>query len=199
MPKTARFFAAAAFIAVSLMSIASSHAQILAPNAYQVNYYSNATRQDQQVRIVNTGQVGSPIDTASGHGNVCADIYVFDANQEMIECCSCPITANGMLTLSLQNQLVGNPLTGVPADTGVVKIVSDGATAGNACDPQSITAPVNAAFRAFGTHAQAGAVTETLFLPAPLTTQEANFLGLACSFVNYLGSGRGVCSCSARP
>jgi hypothetical protein len=186
-------------LAVLAASATPSLAQALANDAYQVNYYANAINSDQQIRIVNTGQIGSPIDPATRHGAVCADIYVFDARQEMIECCSCSITANGLLTLSLQNQLASNPLTGVLPDTGVVKIVSDTVSSSGSCDAQSISAPINASLRAFGSHAQGGPLTETLFSTAPLTSQEANFLSLACSFVNYLGSGKGICTCSTRP
>src|ERR1700759_1801855 len=94
-------------------------------DVYEVNYFTGRTTNvDSTVRIINTGQQGTPI--SSGHGTVCADIYVFDNTQEMLECCACPITANGLLELSLQNNLLQNPLTGFPGpNSGVVKVVSD--------------------------------------------------------------------------
>src|SRR5690242_21832827 len=108
-------------------------------DAYQVNYFSDQLRvadvsaPDQFVRIINTGQIGSPIDSATNQGTVCADIYVFDTNQEMLECCSCPLTANALLTLSVQQNLVQSTLTNVRLISGVVKIVSD-----RGCDPTEI-------------------------------------------------------------
>ncbi len=209
------------------------YSQVVANDAYQVNYvgYGRAPVpndgvvefQRDQVRIINTGQIGSPIDAATNFGTACADLYVFDANQEMLECCSCPITANGLLTLDVNQQLLNSPLTGVVptttfdpvlgsvAGTAVVKVVAD-----RGCDETSITAPVNGALRAAATHGlnsllfvcdiRTGACSpqvtprnpnETLFQPAPLTVTEQQFLGQACSFVQYLGSGRGRCICGA--
>src|SRR4029077_10121767 len=95
-------------------------------DVYQVNYYANANSMaDSTVRIINTGQQGTPI--SAGHGTVCADIYVFDNTQEMLECWACPITANGILELPLHNNLMQNPLTGIAStpNSGVIKIVSD--------------------------------------------------------------------------
>jgi hypothetical protein len=169
---------------------------VVANDAYQVNYYSGGVG---TLRVINTGQVGSPIDTGTNHGKVCADIYVFDSNQEMLACCSCPITANGLLTVS-PAALLGNPLTGVqllanPAATGVIKIVSDNQP-GYGCDARSIINPVESGLRAWETHFQGtNVLTETAFAKAPLTNTEQAFLGQACSFVLYLGSGKGTCLC----
>jgi len=179
-----------------------------ANDAYQVNYFSNARSlfggvgevYDQTVSIINTGQIGSPIDPTTNQGTVCAEIYVFDTNQEMVSCCSCPITANGLLRLSVNDQLLGNVLTGAAPTSGVVKIVSD-----LSCNPFSIGQPVSGGLRAFATHQQGLSkgtteadeiITETEFQRAPLQDPEAGFLGNACSFVQYLGSGRGTCDCA---
>lgn len=70
---------------------------------------------DGTVRITNVGTSG---------GSLCADIYVFDPYQELAECCSCKITPDGLLTLSVSDNLTANTLTGVPLSSGVVKIVS---------------------------------------------------------------------------
>jgi hypothetical protein len=166
-------------------------------DVYQLNYYSNrnnSANADQTFRVVNPGTVGTPLST--GHGTICADIYVFDATQEMIECCSCPITANGLLELSLLKDLSQNPLTGFPApNSGVIKIVADSRTNCNE------TAPVpTPQLLAWGTHIQQPitgtfVTTEGEFGAAPLADAELAFLGQACSFVQYLGSGKGICSC----
>jgi len=55
------------------------------------------------VRIVNP----SHNDTAQ-NGTLCAFIYVFDDNEEMQECCGCPVTPDGMRTLSTINDLTSN-------------------------------------------------------------------------------------------
>jgi hypothetical protein len=56
--------------------------------------------------------------------------------------------------------------------------------------------------RPWGTHLQvtggAVLVTETEKRPVPLSAAEASFLPTACSFVQYLGTGFGICkSCRA--
>jgi hypothetical protein len=130
---------------------------------------------------------------------------VFDTTQEMLECCHCPITANGIAELSVLNDLTQEPLTGFPApDAGVIKVVSD-----IRCNEQ---APVPyPTLLGWATHIQqpttgSFVTTEDSFKKAPLssavpdepvdpTTSELLFLGQACSFVQYLGSGKGVCTC----
>jgi hypothetical protein len=170
-------------------------------DVYQVNYFSNNAAAleagffSAAVRIVNPGVQGTPL--SANHGRICADIYVFDTTQEMLECCRCPITANGYRQIGLFPGLTGNPLTGVVPDNGVIKIVADATTN---CNEQAPT-PVPD-LRAWATHYQAWLpgtffLTEEEFQDAPLTAAELQFLGTACSFVQYLGSGAGVCSCSA--
>ncbi|HMK31459.1 MAG TPA: hypothetical protein VK473_17385 [Terriglobales bacterium] len=186
---------------VALSSLASAQGLT---DVYWVNYFSNRYSPtavlaaidiyDQTVRVINPGEQGTPL--SSKQGTVCADFYVFDDNQEMSECCACPITANGLLILSINRELNGNPLSGFPAPlNGVIKLVSDNRAN---CDP---TSPVPTSdLRAWATHLQAPdgsrlVTTETEFEPAALQQDELSFLGTACSFVLFLGSGQGSCSC----
>jgi hypothetical protein len=183
------------FIAMGLALAGSSYAQTY--DVFQLNYYSNrnsTSGADQIIRIVNSGEQGSPLST--NHGTVCADLYVFDANQVMIECCSCRISGNGLLELSVLHDLTANPLTGLPApNNGVVGIVSDNR---QNCDETSPV--VTPGLTAWGTHLlqplpSVFVTTETKFLAAPLSEIELGFLGQACAFVQYLGSGKGTCTC----
>jgi len=177
-------------------------AQVVAGDAYLVHPIIAVPPQaciSQAVSLINTGQVGSPIDAPTNHGTVCADIYVFDANQEMLECCSCPITANGLAGNNLCN-LTANSLTGVPVFSGLLKIVADN-PGGATCDPTAINAPVNSALRGWRESfnlATGDIISESSFQAAPLTVQEQQFLGQACAFVRYLGSGRGRCLCPSQ-
>ena len=186
-----------------------------ASDVYQVNYFgnrNNAAGFDQLVNITNPGVQGSPLST--GEGALCANLYVFAADQQMSECCSCPITADGLLTLSLNKSLTGNPLTSVSPNSGVIKLLStaDAPT----CDPTATTVgllttaltnsdpPTGSLapdLRAWGTHLVQSTpgtlfTTETGFTAAPLSGDEAEFLPYTCRFVQYLGSGKGVCSCT---
>jgi hypothetical protein len=118
-------------------------------DAYYLGYYGNANMgfPTAEVNIVNPGSTGgySVFDpTAPGpYGDLCANIYVFTSDQEMVECCSCFISPNGLRTLNIDVDLTSNPLTSTPPHTGLIKIVSstidpsqgDGACAGVSTNP----------------------------------------------------------------
>jgi len=170
-----------------------------AQDVFKINYFANNVpcAPDETVRI------GSP--GTDGTATLCAMIYVFQDDQQLAECCGCPVTANGLRTLSVCKDLTSNPLTGPgtrPVD-GVIKIVSATLT-GQAhnfpCDPTSGVTPTPT-LRAWGTHIQnkvgtAYPVTETEFSDATLSEDELLFnLEEQCSFAQKLGSGKGVCTC----
>src|ERR1039458_821168 len=69
---------------------------------------------DALLRIVDAGNWHSISDgrtvafgstTDPGTVDLCANIYVFNDQQEMQECCSCPLTANSLTTLSVITEL----------------------------------------------------------------------------------------------
>ena len=170
---------------------------------YYVDYYSHNAgpvpgAPDQTVRIINVGLGGTPL--TSPVGDICANIYVFDNNQEMIACCAQRITPNELDSASVGNQLTNNPVTSVVPWAGVIKIVLTpaGSTTCNASSfPDGASASLGVAF---ATHLQvtggATFVTETGLSPANLSSYEAGFLPQACSFAKYLGSGKGTCTSS---
>jgi len=111
-----------------------------------------------------------------------------------------PHYPNGLLILSVNRDLTDNPLTGwPPPDDGVIKIVSDN---GQNCDPTSPVPNIGQGLRAWATHLQSPngsylVTTEEEFAGAALQLDELLFLSHACSFVQFLGSGKGVCSCGS--
>ena len=162
-----------------------------AQDVYKVNYFSNnaAPAPDATVRIDNPGLT---------YGNLCAMIYVFDADQQLTECCGCAETHNGLRTLSVRSNLTSNPLTGVVSRNGVIKVVS-AAVNDSPCDPTSNVKPT-ANLRAWVTHVQnavgtAWPITETESSDSTLGATELANLQAQCAFVNILGSGQGICSC----
>jgi hypothetical protein len=162
-----------------------------AQDVYKVNYFSNnaAPAPDATVRIDNPGLT---------YGNLCAMIYVFDADQQLTECCGCVETHNGLRTLSVRSNLTSNPLTGVVSRNGVIKVVS-AAVNNSPCDPTSNVSP-KANLRAWVTHVQnavgtAYPITETESSDSTLGATELANLQAQCAFVNILGSGQGICSC----
>ena len=125
-------------------------------------------------------------------------IYVFDPNQELSECCGCAITPDGLLTLSVDSNLTGNPLTGSALTSGVIKIISSTPTKWPLCDP---TKPVpTTGVSAWGTHIQnqldtTDFETETEFSDSNLSAGELKSLVAKCQAVGVVGSGAGTCSC----
>lgn len=162
-----------------------------AQDVYRLNYFSNnaAPAPDATVRIDNPGLT---------YGNLCAMIYVFDADQQLTECCGCVETHNGLRTLSVRRDLTSNPLTGVISTNGMIKIVS-AAVNNSPCDPTSNVSP-KANLRSWVTHIQnavgtAWPITETESSDSTLGATELANLQAQCAFVNILGSGHGICSC----
>jgi len=163
-----------------------------AQDVYKINYFSNnaAPAPDATVRISNPGLT---------YGNLCAMIYVFDADQQLTECCGCVQTHNNLSTYSVRGQLTNNPLTGVVSRNGVIKVVS-AAVNNSPCDPTSNVSP-KANLRVWVTHIQnavgaAWPITETESSDSTLGATELANLQAQCAFVGILGSGQGTCTCS---
>jgi hypothetical protein len=159
-------------------------------STYAVTYYSNANTTgapDATVRVINDGDTG---------GTLCAAFYVFDDSQEMQECCSCPVTADGLISESVNRYLLANSLTSFVNHRGVIKVVSTTQNAGY-CDPTKGAA--TAGIRGWATHIQRAtsgyAITETELHDANLSAAELAGLQQFCSFEIVLGSGRGTCTC----
>src|ERR1700756_1701278 len=178
-----------ALVVVGLVSIGAGVAS--AQDVFKINYFSNnaAPAPDATVRIDNPGLT---------YGNLCAMIYVFDADQQLTECCGCVETHNGLRTISGRSNLTSNPLTGVVSRNGVIKIVS-AAVNNSPCDPTSNVKPT-ANLRAWVTHIQNAVgtswpITETESSNSTLGATELANLQAQCAFVGILGSGQGLCSC----
>jgi len=134
-------------------------------------------------------------------GNICADIYVFDPNQELEECCSCLLTPDGLRTLGIGPEggnIAANPLTGYdpPLLNGVIKIVSSSGTCSDTGLPLPVSPKPILGLRAWATHLTGpGLTTESDFQDAGLSAAELAALGAQCSAIKLVGSGHGVCSC----
>jgi hypothetical protein len=149
---------------------------------------------DESIRIVNPGVQS----TASVLGDLCANIYVFDNTQELKECCSCPVTANGFIRLSVNTNLTANPGNGVAFNIGSVAVVPSVLSAATPCNPTSVS-PIPS-LDVWSTHiANRGTgfrLVETLAPSAPLSGPELTELQSVCSFIVGNQSGAGICTCS---
>jgi hypothetical protein len=178
-------------LVVALLVLGIGSGIAMAQDVYKVNYFSNnaAPAPDATVRIDNPGLT---------YGNLCAMVYVFDADQQLSECCGCVETHNGLRTLSVRRDLTSNPLTGRVSTNGVIKVVS-AAVNNSPCDPTSNVKPTPN-LRVWVTHIQnpvgaAFPITETESSDSTLGATELANLQAQCAFINILGSGQGICSC----
>src|SRR5579863_958410 len=197
--KRSVFFAS--ILAITLVAGGSAFAQ--AGGYYYVAYFSNANTvgaPDATLRFVNDGAASTAVVQDSPNGTLSASLYVFDDSQEMQECCNCTVSADGLLSESVNNNLTSNTLTGGRAERtrGVIKIISS-------LNPDPTANVLRTGLRGTITHLQASStssangfyyVTETPVARSNLSNVELQDLEITCGFVMYLGSGQGVCSCT---
>jgi len=75
---------------------------------------------DGLVRIINGGDVAG-----QQNGTLCAMVYVFDDIEEMQACCGCPVTPDGLRTMSVINNVTKNfGVNRGNLNAGVVDIIS---------------------------------------------------------------------------
>ena|SRR5208283_224217 len=114
--KSSRFLCLSLAVGLLISFGASSSWASGADTVFSVGYYNlqgfPGGTSDNTLRIVNPGTSAS---------SLCANIYVFDANQKMLSCCSCSVSVNGSLTLSVTNNLL--PASSA-VKTGVIEVVS---------------------------------------------------------------------------
>lgn len=185
---------------------------------FQVSYASNLDKGDSTVNITNTGANGAQLNGpgfGSPAGNVCVNVYAFSPDEQLVACCSCPITPNGLVSLSVVSDLVSNTLTGLRPNSVVIKLVSTAAGptfTGTACTNSAATAgdantfPLASGVLAWSTtlHVQAVGppavlgLTEVPFRSASLSREELASITGRCTAIIGNGSTFGVCrSCRA--
>ena len=175
------------------------------PDVYQLRYLANLDKGDSYVNLTNAGTLNG-FDPA---GRICVNVYTFDPAEELISCCACPVTPNGLNSLSARNDLISNTLTpGVPTSI-TVKLLSSLPLPGNTCNAASPNAAnLVRGMRAWATtlHLNTSATpapgvyqeTETPFSIVELSATELAKLTSFCAFIQANGSGFGICkSCRA--
>jgi len=168
-----------ALLVAGLLSVPVLAQTNLDVGSYMIGYYegANVGLPDAQMHIVNPGTLGgfgnadgSPA-AAPGGGDLCANVYVFTSDQQMISCCSCKISPNGMQGFSLATDLVGNQLTALVPHAGAIKVVASpsGGEPGNLPPPPP--GPVGVAV-GLKTKCDAGSFYPTIFNgPTPYQLQ----------------------------
>jgi hypothetical protein len=145
-------------------------------------------------------------------GTICVNVYAFDPAEEMISCCACKVTPNGLASISARTDIMGNTLTPGTPQSITVKLLATAANGGT-CNAGSQPTSTNLApgMKAWATTLHSLAVqgspapppltglSETPFALSGLSTTEFNKLTSYCNFIQVTGSGFGQCkSCTSR-
>jgi hypothetical protein len=167
---------------------------------------------DNTVRLV----VGSSFGAPGAHVGRCANIYVYDDDEQLVECCACAISANGFLQLSTEDDLTANPFDSAGHTLGLIKVVSSLSspcsndyshtspftTAGAGYTPAANVrewiqnVPIEPLFD-FPTRVQN--IVETQFLAVPFASPaELSALQTRCGNVVANGSGKALCTCGSK-
>ncbi len=178
---------------LALAALAFSTAAFAQSDVFQIKYAANLNIGDSFVNFTNSGAT-----VANGVSqNLCVNLYTFDPQEELISCCTCSVTPNGLVSLSVVKSLISNPLTpAIPTAVVVKAIASTGA-----CNASSVTAFAHGLL-AWGTTlhqntstaAPTYSVTETAFSQAALTAAELTHITSYCGFIQGDGSGFGICA-----
>lgn len=163
-------------------------------DAFQVHYAANLNVGDSVINISNAGTQN----TGGALTNICANVYAFSPDEQLISCCSCTVTPNALVSLSAVSDLISNTLTPARPNSITVELI---ATAGPTCNASSVTAATLAAgMVAWGTTIHAlptspvtYAVTETAFAKKDLSQAQLARLTSFCGFIQANGSGFGIC------
>jgi hypothetical protein len=184
-------------IQLVLASLALATVAFAQDDAFQVRYASNLNIGDSVINVTNTGTSGTAGAFGQISGNICVNVYTFDPAEELVSCCSCSVTPNGLQSISVRGSLTSNPLTPAIPTSVVIKLL---ATAGGACNA-SAPGALAAGMRAWGTTIHAlptspvsYGVTETEFSNGGLSAAELANLTTFCGFIQANGSGFGICS-----
>jgi hypothetical protein len=185
-----------AIFATLLVSMIAFSQVVSAPSdAFQTRYASNLNIGDSFINITDAG--------TNNDSGLCVNVYTFSPDEQLVSCCSCPVTANGLRSLSAVNDLISNTLTPAKPTSIVVKLLATSlAGACNASNPTAAT--LVAGLRAWGTTLHFNTskssydTTETEFSQAGLSAPELARITSFCGFIQANGSGFGICaSCRA--
>jgi hypothetical protein len=191
------------FAAMTLFSVAAFAQGADTP--FQVRYASNLPIGDSVVNATNTG-ASSTVAFPTQNGNICMNVYTFSPDEQLISCCTCPITPDGLVSLSARNDLISNTLTpGVPTSI-VIKLLGSLQGTGT-CNAATVGTGANVlatGLAAWGTTIHAlpvtpgspattYGVTETAFTPSTLSAAELTRITTLCGFIQTNGSGFGIC------
>src|SRR5437868_14787858 len=85
---------------------------------FQVRYASNLSFGESVINLTNSGAnstvAGIPGAAGGGfaqNGEICANLYAYSPDEQLVSCCSCNVTPNALNSLSVKADLGTNTLT----------------------------------------------------------------------------------------
>lgn len=186
----------------------------VATDVYKVSYFDTATATTPSASGYTGAEGGQGGDgdgivriaNPTSNPVLCAMIYVYDDAEEEQECCGCPVTTEGLRTLSTKSDLTSNPwVAGANLSAGVIKVVASlpNSGSGSVCDP-ALTPSLTPTLKAWSSHTEFGTNSESetafstyveQFLDASLDATDEATLVSNCALIVTQGSGRGHCGC----
>ncbi len=82
--------------------------QICPPDVSGTELCNTSSDGDNIIRLVNPNGAANGNLSGAKEQTVCAMIYVFDDEEEMGECCGCPVSSAGLATFSVEKNLTSN-------------------------------------------------------------------------------------------
>ncbi len=195
---------------------------VTADSPFQVRYAANLNLNDSYIDITNTGANGASLygpGVGTPSGNICVNVYAFDPGEEEIACCSCLVTPNALVSMSVKNSILNNTETAVRPNSVVIKLISTlagtGGT-GTSCSGSAANASTSGTLatglgawmtttHAITTTTQSqywwvpatttttATLEETPFLPSTLSAAELASAAGRCKSIVGNGSGAGIC------
>ena len=183
-------------------------ASIFVGAASLANYATNLSSGESYINISNSGSSGLPVvnpGSGGAEGNTCVNVYAFSTDEQLVACCSCLVTPNGLVNLGVTRDLTTYTATGSSPTSVVVRLLTSlagtGGT-GTSCNNSAATitaAQLAGSTLAWGTtlYPSPGgnfAITERPFSPGVLSTQELASITARCTGIVNTGSGYGICA-----
>ena len=192
-------------VAFAILGGASCYA-----DTFQTVYAVNVDKGESFINATNTAVHGTwPIGFGSPNGNICLNVYGFSPDEQLVSCCSCLITPNGLVSLSVTNDVLINTLTGIRPNSAVIKLVTTASAPGasfttNCTNSAALAGTPNnvvvGGSQAWGTTLHGPAVnggsfvtTEVPALEATLNPQDLLSITSRCANIIGNGSSYGLC------
>jgi hypothetical protein len=188
-------------VALALSMAAYAQPNVTLDSPFQVRYAANLNIGESYINITNSGARGAALPagtSASTTGAICVNVYAFSPDEQMISCCSCPVTPNGLVNIGAVRDLTSNTLTPAVPTSIVVKLLASVPVGGSCNNSAAAPGALTSGMVAWGTTihpAPSGgyAMSETAFSPATLSAGELSRLTNLCTFIQANGSGFGIC------